>query len=131
MEETITLEGAPYFIIENDSGIFRAVKSLRLITEEDKFFWNKDYDEGIGKLELGLDIQEVPNRGVTLTLWTPNSQHTLPFFVNLLKRHATICGCDYFSYERYGNFIYHFLCNDGSRTAYEVQPRLFRKIVND
>lgn len=127
METTFEISGTPYFILETESGVFYAVSSFRL-TEETT---TANLNRGVGKLELGLDLIEVPTRGISLIVRTPEKVNVVPYVIEELKKLASISSMDYFSYETFGRHCCQPVVFKSDTEIHEIKPRLFRKIVND
>jgi len=128
MEETeITLDRSPYYIRETDNGIFYVVSKI-FIRDNRAGRWKPDETK---KLELGLDIIEIPTRGLSLLVRSSPDKIMLPYQLEELRKLSQIAGADYFSYENIGMNAGRFLCTEGQNIVIEVHPRLFRKYIGN
>jgi len=120
--------GKPYFIVERESGLFEVVKGLYI--KEGENITTPETGEG-NPLRLGLDIIEVPTRGIKLLVENmPNDFH-LQIAVEELRKFCSVSGMDYVSYEPYGANVSLIRGSNGITQYHEVRPRLFRKVVDD
>jgi len=128
MEETeITLDRSPYYIRETDNGIFCVVSKI-FIRENRSGGWNPDETK---KLELGLDMIEIPTRGLLLLARCPSNESFVPYLLEELRKLSQIAGADYFSHELFGNYIAKNLVGEGPDDLFEIHPRLFRKYIGN
>ena len=120
---TVEFEGSPYFVLERESGVFQVVRAIDLEIKKNTRFSSYQIDEN--KLELGLDLIEIPAR-ITLAVRSPKIDHSLPYVVAELKKLAQITGTDYFSYELFGNSFSVYRIGLGEYSYLGIKPRLFR-----
>ena len=130
-EHIITFDGKPYFLSETEKGVFHAVKQYT--PNDDGEYLVAQFDEDLGKLVAGLDIKEVPNRGLKLLLEvTPSETDFWAIHVaETCRKLAAVADCDYVSIEKYGPCMSRVILRSEHVIYNEVTPRLFRKIVNN
>lgn len=131
MEKTFTFDGKPYFIKETKNGVFQAVKKYTSIN--DSVDYSTDFDNDLGTLTLGLDIREVPNRGISILVRIPVTEELawISYVVEQCRKYASVTGCEYVSVEKFGHYTFHEISRNSSDSYKEVVPRLFRKIVDN
>jgi hypothetical protein len=128
----VTFDQKPFYISETHSGVFYVVKAIEMDSDEDgKQSAFCDYDDDIGQLLVGMQIREIPNRGVTFVVRVPEKQFRIPYWIEECRKAGAIAGCDYVSIEKFGMDLSRFLKSEGDIRVHEVRPRYFRKIVDD
>ncbi len=126
-QETITLHGAPFFIYETESRIFKVVKALTYSNEG----FSPIFNEEIGGLRKGLEIKESSNRGLELKVDIPIKRLIVPYVIQKLRAFAEVSDQDFFSYEPFGNFMCELITTKGDIYVYKIAPRIFRKNVDN
>ena len=118
--ETMYLGKNPYFIKENSDGTYFAPEKVEI--KDGKIFFSIKEDNTFTNLVLGIDMKEVPTRGLELYL----ESHDTFSAMNELRKFAQVTESDYYSFEPYGNSLI---------TVYysraKVRPRIFRKIIDN
>lgn len=123
----IEFQGKPYFMFEKREGVFAVVR--RFFIKDNTLYHEEDGD--MGELERGLDIIEIANRSVKITVRQKNNEFLLISAAPELRKLASLTDCEYVSYEPVANSAGKFLCQEGNLCVYEIQPRLFRKYRNN
>lgn len=124
--ERIYIEGHPYFIVQNDQGLFVAVEYLLV---HDGWYEDGTYDD-VGQLG-GVDIVETPNRGIKLHFENPecNSFDGIRYALGVLRGEAQVSNHEFYSYEPVGgNEFYFTVGRKGESDICYVVPRLFRQV---
>jgi hypothetical protein len=128
--QSIDVSGNPYLLAETEKGVFYIVTSLREVNYGKKV-WKWLYEMDVGcKLERGLDINEIPTRGLSI-LVRSKSLFSLPDIIEEARKFSYVADADYFSFENFGKLVYRDLGNEGNTNLFEVKPRLFGKIVHN
>ena len=126
MEKTIVSKilGKPYFVLTSDEEIFRVIGSVS--SNKKEFNWNYNYNEETEELILGRDIIEVPTRGLNLLV---NKCDKMGLeIINKSQKFAKLCLCDYVGLEKInGDYSGKAI----SKNYIKIQPRLFRKIIDN
>ena len=126
MEETIVTEilRKPYFVTTNDEEIFHVIGSIS--NNKKEFNWKYHYKEEAEELILGRDIIEVPTRG--LNILVNKCDKTGLEIINQSQKFAKLCLCDYVGLEKInGDYSGKAI----SKNYIKIQPRLFRKIIDN
>lgn len=130
LENKIYIEGPPYLIGELNPNKYFKVDYIiqKNITKDFCTLYSNNQET----LELGMDIQEIPNRGLSLLIRAHKNDLSIHAIINEIRKLSAIAGVDYFSYEEIicGKNL-RFLLNEGNINLFEVKPRLFRKIINN
>lgn len=119
----------PHYILESGEGIYEVVSSYEKVDG----IWVYNTDSEMGELELGMDIEEITARGISLIVRSVkfDNCHTSKDVIPELKKFGRVTNSDYVSMEPFGGDIMRELTRDGQDQVYEVRPRLFRKIRNN
>jgi len=125
----IKIHGEPYFITSNDNRHFNVVTGIEYVPGEKFGNWISNNER---KLVLDKDIKEIPTRRLNLLVETLNDREgvILRLIVDECKKLAGLCWSDYVGIEHIGGYNAEFI-NMGSRHYLRIQPRLFRKILDD
>ena len=124
IENIVMLDSKPYLLVECNDGLYYVVKSYFLKNKSGILHFNSDSSR---PLRLGLDIIEVPTRGLSLVVRsTPgDAENFYRLVFGELRKFAEICGRDYFNFEPFSGYINRSLCINGREEISEIKPRLF------
>lgn len=118
LEQKVSITKSPYLITEVDKGEFYIVNS---IVSDESDNWRVEFNIN-SILQEGLDIREYPNRNISILIES-QAENPILRIVDKLKDFAYLGSYDYVSYSEP-------IVEVGSN-IYKVNPRIFRKIVND
>lgn len=120
-------EGAPFFLNESENGAFYAVKAFRYWTNPGETEY--EYDWNIGKLIVGHDIIETPNRSVSILVkCNKEGEEVLLSLMQECIKLAAVSSHDYVTVEPFGERLGNLICLDGKIKLIEIKPRFFKKI---
>lgn len=120
-------EGAPYFLDEIENGVFHVVKAFRAWSNPG--YSEYEYDWGMGKLIIGHDITETPNRSVSILLkCDKDGESVLLEIINKCIKLAEVSSHDYVSIEPFGDKLGKLIHAEGKTKFIEIRPRLFKKV---
>ena len=122
IEQVINVLKKPYFVIEGDRGRFYIVNSITILGKEG---WKYNADSE-NSLEEGLDLREIPTRGLNLLVKADN-YYSMDKIVEQLRDFAFLTASDYFGVE--GNVKY--VNRTNNPYILYAKPRLFRKLINN
>ena len=121
-ENEIKLNFKPYLVMQCKDGFYRIVESYFLKNKSANFNFDSSRS-----LRLGLDIIEVPTRGLSLVVrrFSDDFENFYKLGFDELRKFAEVCGRDYFSFEPFGGSINKILGSNGNEEISEIRPRLF------
>lgn len=135
---TIQFEGTPYFLNENLTGVFVAIKSAKCSSDDDeKQGWLPSLHRDIGQLIVGTSLEEIHTNNISLLVKVPARGFIVLEIIEQCRNFARIAKEEYVSvqecYTERGGVVYK---NSGrvigtdidGKFLYEVKPRLFRRI---
>lgn len=123
-------EGFPYFLDEIENGVFHAVKAFRYFTNPG--YSEYEYDWDIGKLTIGRDIIEIPNRNVSMLVkCNDEGENVLSEILNECLKLAEISSHDYVSLEPFGSKLGKLIFIEGKTKLIEIRPRFFKKVEKE
>ena len=123
-------EGLPYFLDETETGIFYPVIAFRGFDNPGHSVY--EYDFKVGKLVLGYDVAEMPNRGISILLKTDeNGFQILLAIIHECIKIARISNYDFVSIEHFGGKMGNLIKTNGKTKIIEIRPRFFKKIKKE
>jgi len=122
-------EGLPYFLDEAETGVFYPVVAFRGFDNPGHSVY--EYDWSIGKLVLGHDIVEIPNRGISILMKSKEKGfNALLAIVHECIKLAEISNYDFVTIEFFGGKMGRLVGNEGNLKLVEIRPRFFKKLKN-
>ena len=119
--KTIELSGKPYFLQENEQGIFRPV--IKLYSTPDG--WQYHLDGTKGKLIINQNIKEIESN-LELFLRCPINEKPLPKVIDKARDAAKTFWCDYVALTPYDEDYFIARLGEKDNENYLViKPRFF------
>ena len=132
VEQTVKLEGSPYYLHQTESGLFYAIKCAMFIKNDtkDQKEWTYESHSDIGQLLLGRDITESDTKGMPILVRVLKEEHILPRVIEECRKFAEISWHDYTSVKVIDGYIGRHIATEKHTEVFEIRPRLFRKNIN-
>ena len=125
-------EGHPSFLDETENGVFYPVKAFRYFTNPGESEY--EYDWEVGKLIVGHDIVETPNKSVSILVkCNGKGEEALLEILKECLKLAELSSHDFVTIDPFGEKLGRLVGKEGKTDIIEVRPRLFkelRRVIN-
>jgi hypothetical protein len=120
-------EGKPCFLDEKETGVFYPVIAFKGF--DNPGYSEYEYDWRIGRLIIGHNIIEIPNRGVSIMLKTSESGFkVLSSIIHECIKIGEVSDADFVCLEHFGDNLGRLIGEESGLKIIEIRPRFFKKL---